>query len=246
MKDLLYRSSIMIVMLTMSSLVCSATWRPLESSELTEILKQVNRRFTDNDDYRVDVQMASFRGHASTAAYDTSSGFYARSGLRYHMFQLGIHAIQDNKVRVMVDPSDHLIIVANLEKDIGPLNDLQLDLMSKMSSKASIEDLQKGKRIRMEYGPGHQYERIVFTVNKDYWVTRVEMYFAEAITERPEDPIETAKKPKVIMTFSVPNMGKSALDQDLFDISQYIEWKKDEPVSMLKGYEVFDARVKIK
>jgi len=198
---------------------------------------------TETTYFRQNIEMRSYKGHASFASYDTFKGFFARSASDSHLFQLGVHTIQDKQHRVVMDEEQKILILAHRSPETDPMDNLQLNALTELVEKAYIRLIPGGKQVQLKYPRGSEYEIIEFSIDNDHWLREMVLYFAYALTEHPDDPPSTAKKPKVVMDFSKPQIGRTAVNNIEFRTGAYIKWEKKKPSAIDKRFEFLDSRV---
>ena len=230
-------------------LVCSVTFVDVSGqSAATErnpdvvTFLEAQSKYRNKDGYRMQVRMSSYKGHLSTTPVDTATTVYYKNGRSFYQRSMGTTSIQSDGILAVMIEEDSTIRLGDPIDVRDPFK--VYDERQAWSMFTSSSHKVVGGRSTCMLEMSHpEYERLEYTVDDTGWLTRIVLYFREAIAEE-DYPNAPMLRPKVVLDLDPPvsfNKGKEAWR---FDMSTFVRFDRNGPVSSIQGYRVIDMRVK--
>ena len=114
----------MILIMIYSGQAQSKDWIKLTNDEFRGEYKKIIERFHAINNYSVTVSMTSYENTSQKVVHDESKGYISKYGSRIHSFLVGIHTIQNEQSRLVVDTANKIMVVApaqfNTPEDLAP------------------------------------------------------------------------------------------------------------------------------
>lgn len=228
-----------LTVLTTSTMIAQSDWRSLEEAEFTDRMELIYQVYEETEHYIMDYTLASFKGHTAIVPEDISDGFLARSSNSFHQMQMGIRSIQNDTVKVVVEPEEQMIFLGEATQQQLPLLDVSLE---ELGITAWILEGPLFVAIRYDYPLGYDYERVECVFRPGHWMSKMTLYYREPLAEDPTDPNSPTFKPKVVMKVDKPETGTQAVQHLSFEVGEYVTWTANGPEAVPEDYELFDTR----
>ena len=229
-------------------LCASATyaWQEITQTEFDKVSKNSTDFYKDKEHYSVKVVHASYRGHGAVTAYEQIEGYYRFDHGSYHSLLAGIHTIQNNTCRVVIDTAAKSILV-------GDLTNNKADDVSEINYKNSMMDVKKfmkcpigtAMRYRLEYNEKPLYESYETEINASGMMSEMLIYYRKEYQINPQDANSAKAKPKLKITWTEFS-EKTVFAADEFSTQKYFTESNGKltPTPKYKGYRITDVRVK--
>jgi hypothetical protein len=222
-------------------------WIKIDEKETLSALKEGMNWYGKQKNYMVSIKYESFEDYVTPIPSDKSEGYYKQEGKNYHSFALGIHTIQNERMKLIVDSARKTIVLS--DKDTAArMSPYSSDEILKLLSgtKGMLKQgLKDGMQYRIDCGKNSSFERYEFIVGKDKMLNKLCYYLREAISHDVNNPKAIKTMPRAEINFYNP-VSKPVLDyKKEFDESRYV-MKKDKgyvPVELFKNYRVKDLRI---
>jgi hypothetical protein len=237
-----------IVVLSLSSMQAQEPWKTITIDEYEKKCLQVEEFYKKHTKYSVNVLHSSYQGHASNAKlYERSEGYFRRDADQFHSYLLGIHTIQNETVRIIVDSVQKTIHVSNVEK----LSTEQAMPVSWMFSKKSIEKCYeipfgKSRVYKLSFPKGGSYTSFEIKISEKMNIEEIVFYYSSSYPSDPGNPKSPKVSPKLVISFSGFSQTTPITKND-FSTQRYITIDKNNkilPTSAYQSYRLMDARIK--
>ncbi|HEU4719483.1 MAG TPA: hypothetical protein VFU15_16685 [Bacteroidia bacterium] len=225
-------------------------WTDMTKEEFDGEMQKTSQFYTVNQHYSVQVDYASFRGYDSEIPYDQSTGYYRKDGKSYHNFLLGIHTIQNSRYKVIVDTAKKAILVADPENEesAAEMKQLNFDNESKYVTAYKSAPSGGGKLLRVEFNKIPAYTAYTIDISDDGRLRGMTIYYRESYPLDPSDPSSAKAQPKLKITYSAFDAGKTFDSKKEFDTSKYFT-EADGKLTLtaaFKNYTITDLRIPTK
>jgi hypothetical protein len=239
------RSSCYIILL---GLLCSFKgntdgWIKIDEKETLTALKEGMNWYGKQKNYQVNILYESFEDYVTLVPSDKSEGYYKQEGKNYHSFALGIHTIQNERMKLIIDSARKTMIIS--DKDTATrMSPYSSDEILKLLSgtKGMLKQgIKEGVQYRIDCGKNSSFERYEFTIGKDNMLCKLCYYLREAISHDVNNPKALKTMPRAEIKFYNP-VSKPALDyRKEFDESKYVV-KKDNGYATTESFRKFRVK----
>lgn len=221
-------------------------WQETDKNTFLNVFEQMNSWYKLHPEYSMKVKHASFDDYSTTIPSDISTGYFIKSKHNYHSFLLGIHTIQNDRFKIVIDSSGKDLFISYPNTSVWTEYDsatwsMNLDECNFLKFKES----QIGKTFRMEFSEEDELSAYEFTLAKDGRLLQSICFYQEIQTEN-EDGQTIHRKPKLTITYSEFKFSVSAETKFEFDENKYITKSGDNFIPSLKykEYHLIDQRVR--
>lgn len=215
-------------------------WVAINKDMMAADMMQLVKRFQHMKKYEVWVTHASYENYTTTVSHQTSKGYFIRDNKNYHNFLLGIHTIQENGCRIVIDSAKKVMMLADptdANDSIMPVSDYSM-LYGLCSS---IKQGKEGNMTfyRLEFGKQYYMSAMEFVL-EDSLPAKIIMYYAKSVKSGNK-----MTKPRLEIEYS--NWAMKISDAGTaFDIEAYV--KRDGNRYFLRKnylakYKLLDERV---
>lgn len=220
-------------------------WVPCPAQEVLEHAEANGKAYAALPVYEMRVELASYRSSTDVAPFDRAESLLQKAGDRSRVDHMGIITVQDGRLRVTVDTTEHVILVAKADDIMDVIGADHAHLIIEQAAAVTKKAIAAGVTYKVMFRPGAYYDRVEITYDKDGILARADLFWRIAIQEDPDDPRSPAYTPRVTMLFGRPRAIAEAAITKRLDLSAYIVMKNGRPIAApgWTGYEVIDTRV---
>ena len=252
MKKLFY-----IPLIFISLALVSFTTKPKVTSldatskeELKNAYEKAIAWFSNNSNCKVNIKYSSFTDHTTTKAYDQSVGFYERDKNNVHVSSMGITTIQNEKICLVVDSVNQIIVLKNkTELSTAPVDSKNLsELLDNVKSLKKQNIAEGGTLYQLEFKPNELYSSFEFKLNKNGLFSSITYYYSKERKEDEGDKNSIAGKPRMEIAFSGYESNVKFNYENEFSEKQFIKNISGKVIlsDHYKKYELKDYRFKEK
>jgi hypothetical protein len=177
----------------------------LKAQTVAEVFKEVNAQYSKTENVSMDIHYELFTNYSAPLAYESSTGTYVKQGSNYYSSLLGITTMQNKKYALSVSENDKMIVVSNPVK-IGKAPSLvETDSLLKRCTSTEVKKTTEGNTLcvlHFENAPFSEFDRIEMEVGKNSFITRMTLYYREAVNLNESDPQLKKEKPKLVISYS--------------------------------------------
>jgi hypothetical protein len=221
-------------------------WTDISQKEFDAAMKSSGDFYKDKEHYSVKVVHTSYRGHESVTPYEQINGYYRYDHGLYHSFLTGVHTIQNNKYRIVIDTVANSILVGD------PIAK-RADEISEINYFNSMKDVKRflscavgtGVRYRLEYNQKPLYEAYETEFSTNGMMIEMTIFYRKEYAINPNDANSPKAKPKLKITWTEFS-EKTVFAADEFSTQKYFTESNGKltPTPKYKGYRITDVRVK--
>ena len=219
-------------------------WEPAEKEVLEKKVQAVSRFFGDEEAYRVEVRMSSYKGHLAVTPHDVAEGYIKKVGKNTCVSSLGMVTVQDGILKVMVDTANRIIGIYEANKafykGMIDLENLRFEGGGNCFSRSS----KKATSYRMEMPGSSPLERIEFTVDHKNFLSDWTLFYAREVEEENASGTVSRAKPKLGIEYRLSTTAPLLHAEERVD--HYISIKGDKVIAKgsYRSFELVDFRVK--
>jgi hypothetical protein len=219
-------------------------WEPVSNDELVKVFNDCETQFNSSGSFQVNVSHESFKDHKTIQREDISKGYYLKDKNHYHSFLVGVHTIQNDKLKLSVDTSERIILVMLPEKTEGFMNENK-SLMIAQNIQSSSKMRKGGETLyKVVFKPNAGLEFYELAVDEKKVVKKLTLYYSTAIPQNPDDVNSPKSKPRVEITFSGFIINPTVNYAESFSENKYLKKAGEsyEGTGIYADYEVNDLR----
>ncbi|MFN3342284.1 MAG: hypothetical protein ACK40M_06275 [Flavobacteriales bacterium] len=248
MKFLIYIFSLSL--LSSAMVVPVNSWTAITVEDMAKETKKIESVYKVNVGYSFTISHITYKNYTTLTPEDKMTGYYIKDAKNnYHSYILGVHTIQNSKVKITVDSVNKSIQINSPDRSFTKEVKLsEVEEMLKICSAVKKQDVTTGKKFRMEFSKTKKYSAYEVWVNSSSQLEKLVMYFNAEFPSNPNDEKSAKTKPRAEVVFADYKTGIKPLYKDYFDEAKYITLKGDGYVasSAYKDYKIYDLRVKTK
>lgn len=214
----------------------SSSWKNIEREEMIKVLEQAGSIYR-MDSYSIMVAHASYEDHKTIVPHERSSGYFKKDKSNYHSFILGIHTIQNENYKIVIDTLNKLMLVAKPDKNILSPHSIE-DQKTMLNSCINLKTMNSGneKRYRMELKEGYPLSAYEFLIDPQGMLKEITCYYTEK--NKKESGTENATiTPRLSITFSEYKKNPPYNSSE-FDEKKYF-FIKDNRLMLTEKYKDF-------
>lgn len=248
MKFLIYIVSFSLL----SSMVLAPAdnWTSITVEDMAKETKKIESVYKDNVGYSFSISHVTYKNYTTAKSEDKMTGYFIKDAKNnYHSYILGVHTIQNNKVKITIDSLNKSIQINSPDRSFTKEVKLsEVEDMLKICSSVKKQDITTGKKFRMEFSKTRKYSAYEVWVNASSQLEKLVMYFNAEFPSDPGDENSAKTKPRAEVLFTNYKTGLKPDYKSYFDETKYITFKGDTYVgsSTYKEYKIYDLRVKTK
>lgn len=257
------KRSFILLLTALSGYSAAATkiadsWKPAAKADVLTCYRKAIDWFAQTGNYRVCITYASFVDHSTTAAFDRSAGYYIRNGKNVHSCIMGIHTVQNDKLRFAVDTINKVMVLNDAGGTGQTMPSLAAfsDLLDHVKN-VQWKQLPNGSSYRIEFRPNELYSAFEFELNEKGLLLKLKYFYSREMTEEsdevedsdvPEKKEALKSRPRLEITFSGYQTAFTPDYEKEFSEKKYVraDGKKFLPAEKYKGYQVKDYRLNLK
>lgn len=225
-------------------------WKPLTVDEMGKEIKKIEEFYKTTPAYSISVSQASYKSYTAVTTEDKMTGYFIKDAKNnYHSYALGMHTIQNSKIKITVDSLNKSILINEPDKSFTKeVKTSDIGQMLKTCSAVKKITGTDGNRFRFEFGKSNTFSAYEIWTGKSAQIQKIIMYFNAEYPSDPNNEKSPKTKPRAEISFSNYKMNVKPVYSEHFDESKYIVIKngKYEVTEKWKGYTVYDLRVKNK
>jgi hypothetical protein len=223
-------------------------WTVLTTAQVTKELEYVNNWYVKNTNYSVNVTHNSYENYTNTKAYESINGYFYRNNNNYHSYLLGVHTLQNERIKIVFDSINGVIAISNVEQLTANIADMK-NYINNLKYCTAIKQLVIGtdKKIRLEYLPKMEINAVEMTLAQDGTIKLLVMYYGQGIAKNKADPKSVKIKPRVSIVFSNYKTKIPFNYERTFSEVPYLKQNKKRYLLQDKysKYKLFDHRLNI-
>ncbi len=227
----------------LSMAFAQSSWQTITLDELDLVLAEMAKSYQSKS-YRFETRHQSFKGHQSVEPYDEMTGFFAKSGAKYHAKLLGSEVFQDQKHKVVIQ---HQLQQLQLHLADAPLVTDFSDLTGQFPAgygEVSVRTIGQQREYRLRYQEGSKVAWMTFRLTADHFLSEMVMYLQESIAWEDTEGRVHHSQPKIRIAFENIETDYRPIAGE-FDPSPYIVIRKKAIAAGEKSsaYELKDLRI---
>jgi hypothetical protein len=236
----------LFILLSSFTLFNSGEWVKVDQKEWLDAVRLGGKWFIDHKKYEVSIHYESFADYESPISKDASEGYYRRSGSDSHSFALGIHTIQNERMKIVIDSSRKIIMISNRDTSerSSPYSYSDVIKMLENTKALSKQVTEKESTFRIEFNANSPYWRYEVVLDKGHQIKKIKMFLNTEVSPNEDDLKALKTKPRIELTL-FNYKGEPAFTHSEFDESVYVSKKDDHFVatSRYEKYRLRDMRV---
>ena len=223
-------------------------WAAVSVDDMTKKIKEIEGFYKDNSAYTIKVTHASYKSYSATVAEEKSQGYFIKDAKNnYHSFAMGIHTVQNAKLKITVDSVNKSILINDPDKTYTKAVKTD-DLSGYLKVCDQIKKI-KGTnydRFRFEFGKTQTFSAYEIWTGTDNRIEKLVMFFNAEFPSDPNEEKSAKTKPRAEIIFSDYKTTVKPVYKDHFDETKYITLKDGNYVASdkYKGCKVYDLRTK--
>ncbi|MBN8702779.1 MAG: hypothetical protein J0M08_06925 [Bacteroidetes bacterium] len=218
------------------------TWKSCSIEQATQVIKSSFNWFSSEEAISVVTTHTTYQNFETKIPYEKHKGFYKKYKNNYHSLISGIHTIQNDKYRLVVDTVTKQIMLANAS-DLAFFMEDNQTLQERLKLCTQVEELQTPLSVyyRLQYPQTHAVLKMEVEIGKDGRIKEV-VYFLNQEIKNEDQSSYSVINPRLSIMFS---NYKSQVAKSEFDEQKYISWAEKKPVlkEKYRDFDFFDARV---
>lgn len=234
---------VLLPLLSFSGLPLAAQmWASTDTSALMEAVTRNQTLYGHAGSYVLSGTLSAFRDMGDETASERESITVWRTPEGYKATHFGLTTLQDERVRVLINPDQHRIY---LSQPTGMLDMVDAGLRSEVFAIATA--LERGDRLdgvhfRLSFPQGANFASLELVFDGKGWLRRMVTCWGHPVPIDPENPLSATVTPKTVLELGVPQPLRHPVDTSP---GQAVAFTKDGPVAKgpWHGYEVFDTRI---
>ena len=235
----------LIFLFSLFAFVSKAQTVNIEKDEMINVFERINSWFVNTPSYSVTVTHASYEDYTTKNPFERSTGSFKKQDKNYHSFLMGMHTIQNNKYKVVVDTSSRKILVADPDQ-LAMMTYSTDDYKGLLKECKQIKKTKTGRYTfyRMELPAGSAIGAYEFLVDEDGLAREVIWYYNREIN-KDEDDSHSKVKPRLSISFS-DYRKNPVFSDDVFSEEEYFKINDNKLMVTTKfhGFNLSDQRLK--
>ncbi len=214
--------------------------------DMAKIFEKMNAWFRNTSSYSLTITHASYENYTTEVPVEKSVGYFKKEKESYHSFLIGIHTIQNDKYKFVIDTSEKIMLVANPDQLVWTgytPDDYNVLLQNCISIQMSSVGTDKLYRINLPANSAiAKYE---FWVNADGLPKEIIWYYNQEI-QKDENDEKSKVKPRVSIRFSDYKTTNSFSYKNEFSEDDYFVNQNSvlKPVGKYKSFKLNDQRLR--
>ena len=191
-------------------------WSEIDRNAMSTDMMALGKLFQQMRHYKVDIMQSSYEDYTSEVYHERTKGYFERSNEDYHDYTLGIHTIQSNGCRTVIDSAKRILIIGDPTSTIDSMMpESNYKVMLKLCT--SIKKAQNGNftYYRMEFKEGYVLSAYEFTM-EDKLPSKIVMYYSKKVKKGG-----ALTKPRMEIIFSNWKMNPQETEGE-YDIQKYL------------------------
>lgn len=221
------------------------TWNDMSKEDMSIVFENMNKWFKNTPSYSLTVTHASYKDYKTTVPAEKSVGYFKKDKKSFHSFLLGIHTIQNEKYKIVVDTAQKIIMLGSPELLISnsyTMEDYAFILKSCKSIKMATYT--NDKLYRIEFSANTVISSYEFLIGQDGLLKQIVWYYNQAVRNEDEEN-SIASKPRLCISFSDYKKNSVFNYKEDFDEKKYVTLKDSKFVltEKYRKYKINDIRL---
>jgi hypothetical protein len=178
---------------------------PLCAQNIASAFREVNVAYAKASTMSMQVQYNLFTDYTGTIPFESSAGKFIKQGNNYYSSLLGVTTIQNNKLKLSVSENEKTIIVSSpVTAEKAPSLPL-IDSMLARCSSSEVKLMENGDKnyiLHFEKSAFSEFDRIEIEINADHFVSRLRLFYRQAITLDETNSSLKKDKPRLEISYS--------------------------------------------
>lgn len=221
----------------------TASWENVPKEEVLQSYQNAISWFLTTQNFRVDIDYASYADHTGIKPVDKSPGFYKRNKNNLVSSAMGITTIQNDRICLMIDSVSQLIILkrkTDLTEKLFDSKSLSA-LLDNVSALKKRKDAEGGTTYRLEFKPNDLYEAFEFKLNEKGLFTKIISYYSRELQADEEDANSMRGKPRMEVTLKGYQANVKFNNEKEFSEALYIKEEKGK-ISLKENYKNYELK----
>ena len=220
-------------------------WNTITVKEYDAAMSKMEQFYSSKKTYSLKVTHASFKGHDTEVPYDVSSGYFHFDRGNYHSFLLGIHTIQNQKYKVVVDSINRCITVSDPDaastKELMRINYVNSSQYVVAYKEAKTE---QGEKYKLDFNEQPAYSAYTIIIGEDGQMKEMNVYYRKEYPSDNNNPSSPKVKPRLRISYS-GFTEVSGFSQDEFQTDRYFREEKKvlKAAPAFAQWKLVDARL---
>lgn len=236
------------LLLCLCFLLFSFTEKLTDNQAIKEKLKKVNDTYTSMNNFSMNVTYNLYPTYKSTVPSDIYKGYYKKVKTNIHSHLLGIETIQSEKIRIVIDSSDKLMLLANpvLTSKVA-LVSFNLDSALALCSRVELKQDQADEDVfKLLFDDEEsEFSSILICIDKKQnLIKKLTLFYNTAVPLNNEDENSAKEKPRVDIIYSDVNTKATAAKNE-FSESNYFSMLKGKyvPAKQYEKYKIINQKL---
>jgi len=237
---------LLLVTVCFSFVLHEVQWTSISKEDLAKAFEQVGDKYKNSASYSMNVTHASYESYTDVKPHQRSKGYFKKEGNNYHSMLLGIHTLQNERCKLIVDSAKKVILVSDpdksMQKDPVAINYASLlSIYSALKYAASGKD----KYYRIETKQNNPIAAYEYIIDGSGFMKDIVFYY-RAVKKEPGASGSETLSPRLHIEFSAFAENIKFNYQQEFDENRYIMKKEKKYVlrEPYQDYQLLDQRIK--
>jgi hypothetical protein len=194
------------------------------AQDIAGVFREVNTAYAKASSMSMQIQYKLYTNYISVTPYESSAGEFVKQNNNYYSSLLGITTIQNNKYKLSISDNEKTIIVSDPHASEKSPSVPQIDSMLAKCSSSELKTEANGYKnciLHFEKNPFSEFDRIEIEINTDHFVSKLVMFYREAVTLDETNPSLKKEKPRLEISYSSIT-AHPVFAEDQFSEKKYI------------------------
>lgn len=218
-------------------------WRAATIAELKEFLQRSDRQYKALTMMKLTTSVSAYTSSGDALPGSTGNSTVWRMGDNYKAEHLGFTTVQDNEMKVLIDPEQRMIYLDKPDAAIVPGRSAVQDTVMRQAVAIMRSEQADGMHFRLTFGPGAAYETMEMAFDVAGWLRRMELLAGRPVALDPTNPLSAKVRPRIVIALDRPVAIKAGAVNA--DPATVVDWRDGRAVGLgaWRDYTVFDTRV---
>ncbi|MBL0048942.1 MAG: hypothetical protein IPP32_12695 [Bacteroidetes bacterium] len=224
-------------------------WVNISKDEMAQILVRISNWYK-NDAYSISIAHNSYNDFSSLSPFEKSFGYVKKNKTNFHSFLLGVHSIQNENVKLVIDSASKQMTLAFADKQLESVFTAE-DYILTLNYCTSIlqRNLESEKIYRLEFDEKNMVGAYEFKLNKQGLLKSIVIYYNHEILKDESTRKEMEVRPRLEIIFSNYKLNPPFDYKEDFDEKKYISYGSKNKLMLNQAYKYYklsDQRLLIK
>lgn len=218
---------------------------PLTPKEANARFSDLNRKLGEQTAFSVNVIHRTFQNYQTTQWAFQYDGYIHKLGKSYHSLLMGIHTIQNEKYRIVLDTTKHIMLVSSPSEEIdlgnyAAQNEKMLQACKEIKTKTDTDKT----LFHFTFGSKSPYSKSELAFNKEHMPLYIKIFLNKEVKVK-KDGVEKLEKPRIEVNYT--NYTKNQkIGAAYFSEKKYFTESSSglQLTEAFKDYTIKDLRVK--